>query len=80
MGQGAVTWSLKTPAIVALSSTKAEYIAQTHVAKELVWLCTFIGKLTTPFMEPITLHCDNQGAIMLSKDNKFHTHTKHIDI
>jgi len=29
---------------------------------------------------PITITCDNQGAIALSKDNKFHTRTKHIDI
>ena len=24
--------------------------------------------------------CDNQGAIALSKDNKFHSRTKHIDL
>ena len=28
----------------------------------------------------VTLNCNNQGVIMLSKDNKFHTRTKHIDI
>jgi hypothetical protein len=80
MGKGAVTWSSKKQAIVALSSTEAEYIAQTHAAKELIWLRTFLGELTTPFSGPITLHCDNQGAIALSKDNKFHARTKHIDI
>jgi translation initiation factor IF-1 len=26
------------------------------------------------------LNCDNQGAIVLFKDNKFHAHTKHIDM
>ena len=80
MGKGAVTWSSKKQAIVALSSTEAEYIAQTHAAKELIWLRTFLGELTTPFSGPITLPCDNQGAIALSKDNKFHARTKHIDI
>ena len=80
MGKGAVTWSSKKQVIVALSSTEAEYIAQTHVAKELIWLQTFLAELTTPFSEPITLHCDNQGMIALSKDNKFHMRTKHIDI
>ena len=30
--------------------------------------------------KPIAINCDNQGAIALSKDNKFHTQTKHIDI
>jgi hypothetical protein len=64
---------------VALSSTESEYIAQL-AAKELMWLRAFIGELTTPFAEPTVLHCDNQGAIALSKDNKFHTRTKHINI
>jgi len=26
------------------------------------------------------VHCDNQGAIALAKDNKFHSCTKHIDL
>ena len=26
------------------------------------------------------MSCDNQGAIALSKDNKFHARTKHIDL
>jgi hypothetical protein len=28
----------------------------------------------------LTIHYDSQGAIALSKDNKFHVWTKHIDI
>jgi hypothetical protein len=80
MGDGAVTWSSKKQSIVALSSTEAEYVAQTHAAKELLWLRTIIGELNLPFETPTTLHCDNQGAIALAKDNKFHARTKHIDI
>jgi hypothetical protein len=38
MGQGAVTWSSKKQYIIALSSTEAEYIAQTHAAKEALYL------------------------------------------
>ena len=26
------------------------------------------------------INCDNQGAIELAKDNKFHSRTKHIDL
>jgi hypothetical protein len=80
MGKGAVTWSLKKQGVMVLSSIEAKYIAQTHTAKELVWLHTFLGKLTTPFSEPTILHCNNQGAIALSKDNKFHARTEHINI
>jgi hypothetical protein len=27
-----------------------------------------------------TVHCNNQAALALSKDNNYHAHTKHIDI
>ena len=43
-------------------------------------LCTFIGELCGRQALPLTIHCDNQGAIAWSKDNKFHARTKHIDI
>ena len=79
MGAGAVTWSSKKQYIIALSSTEAEYIAQTHAAKEVMYLRMFVQEICR-FDKPVTLNCDNQGAIALSKDNKFHAWTKHIDI
>ena len=30
--------------------------------------------------KPLTISCDNQGAIALAKDSKFHVRTKHIDL
>lgn len=79
-GQGAVSWSSKKQQIIALSTVEAEYIAQSHAAKEALWLHTFIGELRGKQAPPLTIHCDNQGAIALSKDNKFHARTKHINI
>ena len=81
MGQGAVTWSSKKQHIIVLSSTEAEYIVQTHTVKEALWIRTFIGEFRRGFSsDPIPINCDNQGAIALAKDNKFHARTKHIDI
>ena len=79
MGTSAITWSLKKQYIVTLSSTEVKYIAQTHTMKEVMYLCTFMGEING-FDKLVTLKCDNQGAITLSKDNKFHAWTKHIDI
>ena len=44
-GQGTISWSLKKQAVIALLSTKAEYVAQTHAAKEAMWLKTFINEV-----------------------------------
>ena len=80
MGAGAISWSSKKQHVVALSSTKAKYIAQTHAAKEALWLCSFLWELRSTPDDPLILNCDNQGAIALAKDNKFHVCTKHIDM
>jgi hypothetical protein len=45
---GAISWMRKRQAIVALSTTEAEYMASTHASKESVWLqrlCSSIGLL-----------------------------------
>ena len=80
MEAGAISWSLKKQHVVVLSSTEAEYIAQTHTAKEALWLHNFLRELHSAPDDLLILNCDNQGAIALTKDNKFHMHTKHIDV
>jgi hypothetical protein len=79
-GQGSISWSSKKQGIIMLSSTEAEYVAETHASKEGIWLKTFVKELTGLKIEPLTIKADNQGAIALAKDNKFHARTKHIDL
>jgi hypothetical protein len=79
-GAGAVSWSSKKQSIVSLSSTEAEYVAQTHAAKEAIWLRSFVSEIRGENEKPLTISCDNQGAIALAKDNKYHARTKHIDL
>ena len=55
-------------------------IAQTHAAKEGIWLKTFINKVRGGQEGPLTIMADNQGVIALVKDNKFHSRTKHINL
>lgn len=77
---GAMSWSSKHQEIVALSTTEAEYVALTHVSKEAIWMRNFLTEVFKILEHPITIRSDNQGAIALAKDNKFHNRTKHIDI
>ena len=80
LGCGTITWSSKKQHIIALSSTKSKYIAQTHAAKEAIWIQSFIDEIRGRQSRAIKMLCDNQGAIALAKDNKFHARTKHINL
>ena len=63
IGARAISWNSKKQHVVVLSSTKAEYIVQMHMAKEPLWLCSFLQKLHISW--PANSNCDNQGAITL---------------
>ena len=79
---GAISWSSKKQPIITLSSTEAEYVTLTHSSKDIIWIHKLLTELSSVFLftVPTTLFCDNQGAVTLSKDSKFHSHTKHIDV
>ena len=51
-----------------------------HAAKEVIWMKNFVDEIRGPQGKAIVIYCDNQGAIALVKDNKFHSQTKHIDL
>ena len=77
---GAISWSAKWQEIVALSTTKAEYVAITHTVKEAIWLWSLILQLFQLDLKTTTLFSDNKSAIELTNDHQYHPHTKHIDI
>jgi hypothetical protein len=79
-GSGAVTWSSKKQNLIALSTAEAEYIAGAHAAREILWLRILFDEIGLDTTTPTLLRCDNQSAIALCKDSKFHARTKHIDI
>ena len=77
---GAVSWNSRKQVIISLSTTESEYVAMTHTTKEAIWICMFLGEVLHPLSKPMLLYCDNQSAIAVAKDDRFHAHTKHIDI
>ena len=73
VGGIAVSW------VVALSTTKAEYVVATNASKEMIWLQRFmdeVGKKHDMGM----LYRDSQSAINLAKKSAFHSRNKHIEL
>ena len=82
---GAVSWAAQRQKSTALSSMEAEIIASSEGAKEAAWLEKLLAdfgernKEGTEAFIP-SLYCDNQGAIDLMHNPKFHAKAKHIDL
>ncbi|GKB66313.1 hypothetical protein Tco_0927725 [Tanacetum coccineum] len=68
---GAVDWKSTKQSIFRTSSTDAEYIAAFDASKEAEWIRKFISRLNVvpTIEEPITMYCDNIGAIAIAKDH-----------
>ncbi|KAA0060254.1 gag/pol protein [Cucumis melo var. makuwa] len=77
---GAVVWRSIKQGCIADSTMEAEYVAACEVAKEAVWLRKFLIDLeVVPNMsKPITLYCDNSGAVANSREPRSHKRGKHI--
>jgi hypothetical protein len=77
---GAVSWCSSKQSVVAGSTCEAEYIAASEAAHEGVWMKEFISDLgVIPSASgPMTIFCDNTGAIAIAKEPRFHKKTKHI--
>ena len=64
---------------MTLSSIKDEYVATTRAYCQAVWMRRMLKDLLQEQQEPTTIFCDNNSAIMLSKNHVLHKKTKHID-
>ena len=66
-GGGVVSWESRLQKVLALSTTKGEYMAKVDVGKELIWMKIFLSELGMK-QEKILLHYDNQSALHLAKN------------
>eukprot|EP00253_Pinus_taeda_P010257 PITA_10257 len=79
-GSGLITWSSKKQSIVALSSTKAEYVAVSSACTQALWLRKILEKIGEKQVQPTVIYCDNVSAIKLAKNLVHHSRTKHFDL
>ena len=80
MAGGAVTWSSKRQATVALSTVEAEYVAMSRCAQQMAWTHSWLNEIGVDYTLPGLIKGDNQGAIALNKNTRDHGKVKHIDI
>ena len=64
--------------MVALSFTESKYIGLANTEQHLTWLRSFCEKLDKLQDGATELRCDNQVAIILTKDPWFRARSKHI--
>nr|GEW14357.1 retrovirus-related Pol polyprotein from transposon TNT 1-94 [Tanacetum cinerariifolium] len=71
LNDGVVDWKSTKQSIFATSSAEAEYIAAFDASKEAVWVRKFIfGLGVVPIIkEPISMYCDNTGAIAIANES-----------
>ena len=80
MAGGAVTWSSKQQATVALSTVEVEYVAMSRCAQQMLWMHSWLDEVKIKNSLPRLIKGDNHGAITLSMNTKDHSKVKHIDI
>nr|GEV78797.1 hypothetical protein [Tanacetum cinerariifolium] len=68
---GAVDWKSAKQSIFATSSAEDEYIATFDAFKEVVWVRKFISRpsVVPTIEEPISMYCDNTGAIAIANES-----------
>ena len=72
MSGGAVSWCSKKQTNVALSTAEAEYVALSSAVQEAIWLRQLNSKLNHPPSNPTVIYEDNQSAIAMTNNPKFH--------
>ncbi len=75
-----IAWLAKKQSTLALSSTKAEYMAMTHVGKEIAFLKHTFDDIGMSISFPVPLLINNQSAIALVENPIFHARSWHIKV
>ena len=71
LASGAISWWSRLHRIVALSTTKAEYISPTKASKGAIWLAHLCSEFRIPGKVPVLGH-NSQSAICLAKNAMLH--------
>jgi hypothetical protein len=74
-----ILWKSKLQKPLALSSAEAEYYAMCEAAKDVKYISMVLRYFGIEVEFPITMYCDNVGAIFMTENASATSRTKHVD-
>ena len=78
---GPVAWRANKQDTITTSSTEAELLALSQMAKETIYLSHLLMALSLELNEPLTIECNNcQTICLLIESVKLQTKLRHVDI
>ena len=77
---GPLAWNSKKQSCVAISTAESEIVAASACAQEALWFTSLLTELGMAPSQPIVIHEDNAGAIVLAETSVTGKRTKHIDV
>ena len=75
-----ISWKVVMQKSVALSTMEAEYMALCETTREVMYMRALLKDFGFEQTQATEVYEDNQAAIFLAADPKFHGRAKHIDI
>jgi len=72
LGNGVISWRAHKQPLITFSTVEAEYIGVLDATKEAIWISSFFTHPLRLDAYPPEIFVDNQGAIQLAKNPKFH--------
>nr|XP_016515674.1 PREDICTED: uncharacterized mitochondrial protein AtMg00810-like [Nicotiana tabacum] len=80
LGDSHVSWKSKKHPTVSLSSAEAEYRELKHVVAEVSWLLRLLANVGLSITSLVSVFCDSQVAVHITRNSVFHERTKHIEV
>nr|GEX57794.1 uncharacterized mitochondrial protein AtMg00810-like [Tanacetum cinerariifolium] len=77
LGDKLVSWMSMKEDFTAMSSTEAEYVALSASCAQVMWMRTQLKDYSFNYNK-ISLYCDSQSAITITRNPVQHSRTKHI--
>ncbi|RVW56198.1 Retrovirus-related Pol polyprotein from transposon TNT 1-94 [Vitis vinifera] len=79
---GTISWKSEKQSITTSSTMEAEFVACFEASSHALWLRNFILGLgvVDSIAKPLRIYCDNTAVVFFSKNGKFSSGSKHMDL